>query len=127
MTEDTANAPGCRDIAIITGIVLAAAAAMLAVGLALIGQEDCSGICEVAGLTTLYAGGPVSGVLGVIYGGVHVAWPLDITFWVVVGFWSARVAGTRGWNPWRVGAAIVAAAIVVGLVLSRFVELDIPA
>lgn len=124
--DDDPDTPGCRDVAVITGVLLVAAIAFVAVGLSLINRDTCEGLCEVAGLTTLYAGGPISGILGVLYGGVHLAWPLDVTVWVIVGFWSARWAGRRGQNPWNVAATLVVVALVFGLVLSRFVELDLP-
>ncbi|HEX6946381.1 MAG TPA: hypothetical protein VF246_03440 [Acidimicrobiia bacterium] len=125
MTDDRATAPGCRDVAVVTGILLTAATVMVAIGLSLIGRDDCTGACEVVALTSLYAGGPVSGALGVLYGGVHLAWPLDITLWVVVAFAAARWAGGRDRSPFRVAVALILVALVVGLVLSRFVELDI--
>lgn len=124
MTDDT-HAPGCRDIAIITGMLLVAAAALVAIGLGTINRDSCTGLCETAGLTALYAGGPVSGILGVAWGGVHLAWPLDVTFWVVLGFGAARWSSPRGKSPWAVGVVLIIAALVMGLVLSQFVELDI--
>ena len=124
MTEDT-RAPGCRDIAIITGLLLVAAAVLVAIGLGAINRDSCVGLCETVGLTALYAGGPVSAIFGVAWGGVHLAWPLDVTFWVVLGFAAARWSGPRQKSPWAVGVVLIIAGLVMGLVLSQFVELDI--
>lgn len=120
-----ANAPGCRDATIITGLLLASALTLVAIGLGAINREACTGLCETAGLTALYAGGPISAVLGVAFGGVHVAWPLDVTFWVVVGFGAAKWVSRNGRSPWGVAMSLIIIAIAYGLVLSQFVELDI--
>lgn len=123
MTDDTA-APGCRDIAVITGLLLAAAAVLVAIGLGAISREECSGLCESAGLAALYAGGPISALFGVGFGGLHLAWPLDVTFWVALGFGAARWSGPRHKSPWAVGVILIVFFLVYGLVLSQFVELD---
>lgn len=125
VTSET-SAPGCRDLAVITGILVAAAIALVAIGLGAINRESCTGLCETAGLTALYAGGPLSALLGVAFGGVHLAWPLDITFWVALGFGAARWVGNRGKNPGRFALGIIGVALLYGLVLSQLVELDIP-
>ena len=94
-----------------------------AVGLTLVNQGGCEGGCETLGLTLLYAGLPVSALLGVFFGGLVVAWPLDITVWVAVGFFLGRrdhdgtVAGPV--------TVVIVLAILYGLVLSRFVEMVI--
>ncbi len=82
-------------------------------------------MCEVAALTMLYAGGPLSGVVGVIFGGVHLLWPLEITLWVVLGFWAARRADRRGTSVAGAVVVIVGLALAYGLVLSRFVEIAV--
>ncbi len=123
MTTET-SAPGCRDLAVITGILLAAAAALVAIGLGAINRDDCTGLCETAGLTALYAGGPLSALLGVAFGSVHLAWPLDITFWVALGFGGARWTGNRGKHPARFALGVIGVALLYGLVLSQLVELD---
>ncbi len=77
------------------------------------------------GLTLLYAGGPISAALGVVFGGLWVAWPLEITRWVVVGFTTARWAEKRSRGVLGVALVIVIVALVYGLVLSRFVEIAV--
>lgn len=118
-------APGCRETALVTGLFLVAGATLMAIGLTMIQGDVCVGACPVVGLATLYAGGPVSAVFGVLLGGVPVAWPLDVTFWVSAGFLVARWADKRERSPLAVALLVLVGALVYGLVLSQFVELDI--
>ena len=97
----------------------------MAVGLSLVNGASCAGGCETLGLTLLYAGLPVSAVFGVLFGDLVVAWPLDITFWVVMAFVLARVSERRGSGPLPAALFAVAIALVYGLVLSQFVEIAI--
>lgn len=108
-----------------TGLLLGLAAAFMAAGLFLTRDPSCAGLCETAGLTLLYAGGPISALFGVFFGGVFVAWPLEVTLWVVLGFSSARIAERRNVPPSAAALAVVAAALVYGLVLSQFVEMGL--
>jgi hypothetical protein len=98
---------------------------LFAIGLTLINQDSCTGLCETLGLTTLYAGGPVSAVFGLFTDSVIIAWPLDITLWVVLGFTVARRAETRDRSPLALGLVVILVALVYGLVLSQFVELAV--
>lgn len=114
---------GCRRAAIATGLLVGVALVFTAVGLTLVNRGACEGGCETLGLTLLYAGLPVSALLGVFFGGLVVAWPLDITVWVSIGFFLARRDRDR-----TVAASVtlvIALALVYGLVLSRFVEMVI--
>lgn len=88
-------------------------------------QPECQGICETAGITLLYAGGPISALLGVMFGGVIVAWPLDVTLWVVIGFFAPRVAERRNMPVTGTILLVVLAALTYGLVLSQFVEIGL--
>lgn len=94
-------------------------------GLALTNGESCEGACQTVGLTLLYAGGPISGALAVFFGGVWVAWPLEITLWVVLGFTGARWAERRSRSPMGVSLLLVVIALICGLVLSQFVEIAV--
>lgn len=94
-------------------------------GLIFINQDGCVGTCETLGLTLTYAGLPVSALIGVIFGELPLAWPLDITFWVVVGFGLARLAARRGRPVTALAMFGVLLALVYGLVLSSLVELVI--
>jgi hypothetical protein len=54
-----------------------------------------------------------------------VAWPLDITFWVVIGFVVARLSDARRLNVMGAVLLVVVVALTYGLVLSSLVELAI--
>lgn len=97
----------------------------MGIGLALVNGSECTGACETAAVTLLYAGLPVSGVFGFFFGDLVLAWPLDITFWVVVGFLIARFADNRGRGPTGASLVVVLIALGYGLVLSTFMELAI--
>lgn len=99
------------------------AVAFMAVGLTMVNNPGCTAICETAGITLLYAGLPVSGVFGFFFGDLVLAWPLDITFWVVVGFLLANLTARRGLRPAGAAVAVVFVALIYGLVLSTFVEM----
>lgn len=120
------EAPGCRTAAISTLALIGVAIVFMVLGLTLVNDTSCSGSCETLGFTLLYAGLPISAVFGVLFGDLVVAWPLDITFWVVIGFVLARFSDNRNRNV--LGAVLVAVLVALGygLVLSQFVEIAIP-
>lgn len=124
MTEES-RGTGCRGAAIATGLLLGIAIVFMVVGLGLANRESCVGLCENVGLTLLYAGGPISALLGVFFGGLWVAWPLEITLWVVTGFVAARWAEPRRRNVAGVAIVIVGVALIYGLVLSQLVEIAV--
>ncbi|MGH8946316.1 MAG: hypothetical protein ACRDVL_09205 [Acidimicrobiia bacterium] len=116
--------PGCRDVALATGLLLSMAAVFMGTGLSLIRGGPCTGACETLSLTLLYAGGPVSALFGVFFGGIVLAWPLDATLWVGTGFLAARIASRRRQGgPLGVALILVLAALGYGLVLSGFVQI----
>jgi hypothetical protein len=117
--------PGCRSAAIATALLIGTAVVFMILGLVFVNDATCDGWCETLGLTLLYAGLPTSAAIGVVFGDLVLAWPLDITFWVVVGFLLARRADGRGRGV--MGAALLALviALIYGLVLSSFVEIAI--
>ena len=117
--------PGCREVAISTGFLLGFGLVMFAIGLTLINRDQCSGACEIVGLTVLYAGGPISALVGVFTDTVVVAWPLDVTLWVVLGFGVARWAGSRDRQPLGPALVVLLLSVAYGLVLSQFVELTV--
>jgi len=116
---------GCRDAAISTVFLLGFGVALFAVGLTMINRDPCTGMCETIGLTLLYAGGPVSALMGVFSDQVIVAWPLDVTFWVVLGFSGARFSSRRGMHPLGPALGVLVFFLLFGLVLSQFVELTV--
>ena len=119
----TNEAPGCRDAALATGFLLGSGIALFVIGLTLITRDSCSGLCETLGFTSLYAGGPISAIFGVLTDTVVAAWPLDVTMWVVLGFGVARLKTTRQTPLLGTSLLILLIAVVYGLVLSQLVEL----
>ncbi|HEU4319046.1 MAG TPA: hypothetical protein VFS66_03090 [Acidimicrobiia bacterium] len=117
--------PGCRSAAISAGLLVAAAIVFMAVGLALGNDQGCVDGCETLALTMLFAGLPVSAVFMVSIGDLVLAWPLDITFWVVIGFLLARLADNRDRSVLGLTLVTILIALGYGLVLSQFVELAI--
>jgi hypothetical protein len=114
---------GCRDAALATIFLLGFGIVFFAIGLTSINREVCTGLCETVGLTLLYAGGPVSALIGIFTDSVIVAWPLDIMLWVVLGFGVARFAQNRGIRPWGPLLVLLVFFLAYGLVLSQLVEL----
>ena len=125
MPDPDTQPAGCRETGIAVAVLLAFALPAMAIGLYLINQTTCVSACETLGLTLLYAGLPVSAALGVAFEAVVVAWPLDITAWVVIGFALARVADRREASPISAAVAAVVVALSYGLVLSLLVEIAI--
>lgn len=117
---------GCRNVAVTTVLLVGTALVFMVIGLTLVNDTDCSAACETLGLTLLWAGLPISGLLGVLFGDLVVAWPLDITFWVIISFVVTRISESRA-RTGAVGAVIaIVVALIYGLVLSTFVEIAIP-
>jgi len=108
-----------------TSILIGVAVVFMTIGLTLVNDSVCSGTCETLGLTLLYAGLPISAALGVLFGDLVVAWPLDITLWVVIGFSLARLAEGRGRGVFGMVLVAVILTLGYGLVVSQFVELAI--
>jgi hypothetical protein len=120
-----AQSQGCRNAAIATALLVGTAVVFMVLGLTLVNDRSCVGLCQDLGFTLLYAGIPISAIFGVIFGDLVVAWPLDITMWVVVGFLLARHSDNRGRGVLGPALITVILALVYGLVLSRFVEIAI--
>jgi hypothetical protein len=123
--KDKPEPPGCRSAAIAAGLLVGFGLVFMAVGLKLVNDRACEDACETLALTLLYAGLPVSAPFSVLFGDIVVAWPLDITFWVVVGFLLARLADRRDRSVLGAVLITVVAGLAYGLVLSSFVELAI--
>ncbi len=117
--------PGCRDAAIAAATLVAVALVFMGVGLSLVNQPGCANGCGTVALTLLYAGLPVSAVFGVFFGDLVVAWPLDVTIWVVVGFLVARLSESRSRGVLSGVFAAIILALGYGLVLSSLVEIAI--
>ena len=115
--------PGCRDAGLATALLLGIGLAFMGSGLAMINQPVCDGTCEFAGLSILYAGGPIGAMIGFLTDSIVIAWPLEVMLWVVLGFWAARRAANRDTSTWGHVISILVISLVYGVVLSRFVEL----
>lgn len=122
---DKRESPGCRGAATATFFLLGSAVVFMTVGLTLARSETCTGLCETGALALLYAGGPISGMLGVLFGDLWLAWPLEVTLWVVLGFVTARWAERRSHNIVAVSVVVIVFALIYGLVLSQFVEMTV--
>lgn len=118
--------PGCRSAAIAVSLLVGLGLVFMAIGLNLVTDRSCTDGCETLGLSLLYAGLPVSAAIGVFFGELVVAWPLDITFWVVIGFVLASWSDNRGRNVLGAVLIVVTLAGGYGLVLSSLVEMAIP-
>lgn len=122
----TREPPGCRDAALATALLIGTALVFMVIGLTLVNDSGCDGgACETLAFTLLYAGLPISAAFGVAFGDLVVAWPLDITFWVVLGFMLARFASNRGRSVLGAALVTILIALAYGLVLSQFVEIAI--
>ena len=108
-----------------TGILVVTGLILMAIGLSLVNDTGCKGACESLGFTLLYAGLPVSAIFGFLFGDLVVAWPLDITLWVILGVLLARFSDNRGRSALGMVLVAIVAALLYGLVLSRFVEMAI--
>lgn len=119
----SADPPGCRDAAIATVILVGLGLIFMIIGLSLVNDPSCDTGCQTLALTLLYAGLPVSAVFGVFFGELVVAWPLDVTFWVLTAFFVARLADRRDRSVMGAVVITVVIALVYGLVLSTLVEI----
>jgi hypothetical protein len=108
-----------------TSLMLGLAIAFMLSGLAVTQRTGCDGACETLGLTLLYAGGPVSATFGIFFDELVLAWPLDITLWVVAGFSVAALAARRGRGVLAPTLALVGLSLAYGLVLSQLVEIAV--
>ena len=119
------DSPGCRNATISVALLVVTAVVFMVLGLTLVNDTSCSGVCETSGFTLLYAGLPISALFGVLFGDLVVAWPLDITLWVVLGFLIARWSDHKKRNVLGPSLMVIVLALGYGLVLSQFVELAI--
>ena len=118
--------PGCRSAAIASGILVAVCLAFIGIGIPLVTSPDCLDVCRVASETILFAGTPISAIFNMVFGGdLVVAWPLEITLWVVVGFLLARYADNRGRSVLGPVMVVLVVTLTYGLVLSTQVEMAI--
>jgi len=113
-------------VALAAGLFVGLGLVFMAIGLTLVNDASCDGGCQTLALTALYGGLPVSAALGVFFGDLILAWPLDITMWVVLGFLLARWCDRHRRNVFGAVLIVVILSLAYGLVLSTFVEIAIP-
>lgn len=124
MTSEVEPGVGCRTLSVITGILVAFAAAAAAVGIAFVDDPACTGFCERVGFTAYGAGLPVSALFTVLTANdLVVAFFSDLILWIVVAVGLTRLIEHRRLTVWKpaigaIGAAVVYG-IVVGLLLAR--------
>jgi hypothetical protein len=116
------GAIGCRTISSILAVLLGFAVVAVSIGLALVLGEECSGLCETAGLTLYAAGAPVSGLFAVLAGELPLAYLTDIALWIAVAAGAARIVERRRLRVSRVATAVIGVALVYGLAASAFLE-----
>lgn len=105
----TPERSGCRDTALVGVALVSFASATVATGLFLVVDGS------VGGLVLYGAGAPISGLFAAVAGGLPLAWPLDITLWVIAAVAITRKADRRG--RLRPTIAVVALALLWGLVV----------
>lgn len=101
------------------GCLIAFAVAAFAGGIAL--ALSCAGSCARAGVALYAAGGPVSGLFAAVAGELPIAWPLDLTVWILVAFAVARRADRPDARLGRSALAVIGFALVYGLGISLLV------
>ncbi len=121
----SSQAPGCRETTLATLFLVVTALVFLAVGLTLLNQANCHQACSTLGETLYAAGLPLSAALALVFGDLVVAWPLDITLWVVAGFAVATWSAKRSSSAAFISVLVTVAALIYGLVISLFVEIGI--
>lgn len=105
-----------------TGILLAFAVAAVTLGLSILLQDDVSGTMERIGFVAYASGAPVSGLFAALAGGLPLTLYLDVLVWMLAAAGIVRLA-QRGRSTRRLVSAVIAVAIVFGLVISSLVEL----
>lgn len=104
------------------GTLLGFAILAVAAGLAIVLGDDPSPAAARVGLTLYAAGAPVSGLFAAVAGELPLTLYLDILVWVLAGAGVTRLA-ERGHRLGGLLAAVVAAALGFGLVVSSLIEL----
>lgn len=117
LPPDIDEGVGCRPGALAGLALLAGALIVGGVGLWLVTQHG-------TGLALFYAAAPVSAVLGVLGGGLPVAWPLDLATWVVAGVLAGSWSYRSERPVWMTTSVIAIGALAYGVLMSMFVEIE---
>lgn len=112
---------GCRPTATAFGLLVGFIIIAGTLGVSLALGSGCNGACETAGFALYGAALPISAVFAATAGDLPIAWPLDLTFWLVTAFALSRISERRGRSiPAVVGAAILVA-LAFGAAISTFI------
>lgn len=113
---------GCKPAAQAFGLISAFAVIAATVGISIALRDGCTGICETAGFTLYAAGLPASAIFAVIAGDLPVAWPLDITLWLIISAGASRFSERRRLSVNTVAFRVIVIALVYGFIASLFIE-----
>ncbi len=113
---------GCRDLTRLAAVFLLFSAVGLSAGITLISNQSCEGLCEAAGLALYGAGGPVSGLFAALAGGLVLAWPVDITLWIVLAFGAIKLSTARAISIKRVATWVLSGAFLWGVLVASLLE-----
>lgn len=113
---------GCKPAAQAFGLIAVFAVLAAVVGVSLALGDACSGPCETLGFALYAAGLPVSGAFAAVAGELPIAWPLDVTVWLIVSAAASRVAERLQLSIVAVAVRVVLLALAYGFVASLFIE-----
>ena len=102
---------GCRETAVTFALLVVFVVVAGTVGVSMALGPGCSGLCETVGFGLYGAALPVSAVFAATAGDLPIAWPLDVTFWLIAAFGLSRMSERRN----RSIAGVVGVAIIVAL------------
>ena len=112
---------GCRELAVSAGVLVAFGVVATAIGL-LLALGDGGRITQQIGFALYGAGAPISGIFAAIAGELPLAPFTDVIVWLVLAVFAVRIGERRRVPLRQVLALVVAAASVLGLVVSFLIE-----
>lgn len=112
---------GCRTLAISAGVLLAFGVVATSVGL-ILALSDGGRLVQQVGFALYGAGAPVSGIFAAVAGELPLAPFTDIVIWLILAVVATRVAERQRVPLSRVLGLVIAAAGVLGLVVSFLIE-----
>ena len=113
---------GCRPTVFALGMLVLFVAIAATVGVTLALGDNCDGFCETAGFTLYASALPVSALFAFFAGDLPVAWPLDVTFWVIASFVIGRYAERQRMTVPAAVIRVVFVALAYGFVVALFLE-----
>jgi hypothetical protein len=123
--SDTANPDadgyGCRSTATAFAFLTAFVVIAGVVGVSMALGPGCIGACETTGFALYGAALPISALFAITAGDLPIAWPLDVTFWLVNAFASSRLSERTGRSLATVVGATILIALGFGATISMFI------